>query len=91
MAMKKPVITLHTPAVKEIFTHRENIYLCSEPDPSELARAILELKRDSGLKERIAQKGYLLVSQDFSPVAIGRLLARILERHFNLSSREKDR
>lgn len=88
LGMRKPVITLRTPAVEEIFTHKEHIFLCSKPDPSELAQAILGLKRDSRLREEIAQRGYLLVSRHFSPEAIGRLLIGILERHFNLSSEE---
>jgi len=88
MGMKKPVITLRTPAAEEVFTHRKNIFLCSQPDSFELAQAILELKRDSCLRKEIAQEGHLLVSQHFSPEAIGRLLIGILERHFNLLSEE---
>lgn len=88
LGMKKPVITLRTPAVEEIFTHGKNMFMCAEPVPSELARAVLTLRRDSELRKRIADEGYLLVSQHFSPEAIGRELIKILKRHFNLPTKE---
>ncbi len=91
LGMRRPVITLRTPAVEEAFTHQENIFMCSQPDPSELARAVLVLKRDSELRKKIAEKGYLLVSQRFSPEAIGRHLVKILRRHFNFPSEEANR
>jgi len=86
MGMKKPVITGQTPAVEEFFSHRENIFLIEETKPDLLAQAILELKSDKDLREGIAEKGYQLVSQKFSPEAIGRNLLRILEKNF--TSRE---
>jgi glycosyltransferase involved in cell wall biosynthesis len=86
MAMGKAVVTLRTPAVEEIFQHRENIFLLSSSDPSELAQAILELKKDPDLREKIAEGGHDLVSREFSPRAIGSMLTEILKRHFHLSS-----
>jgi glycosyltransferase involved in cell wall biosynthesis len=82
MGMKKPVITGQAPAVEDFFSHRENIFLVQESRPDLLAQAILELKRDEDLREGIAEKGYQLVSQKFSPEAIGRALCRILEKNF---------
>lgn len=89
MAMKKPVITLRTPAVEEFFSHRKHIFFCSSPNPSYLAQAILELKKDSLMREEIGERGYHLVSQNFSPEAIGRMLIKILERNFGPSSGRK--
>ncbi len=80
MGMKKPVITGQTPAVEEFFSHRKNIFLIQESRSDLLAQAILELKRDKDLKEGIAERGYQLVSQKFSPEAIGRTLIKILEK-----------
>jgi len=80
MAMKIPVITAHTPAVEEFFSHRENIFLCREPLPDSLAQAVLELKRDEDLRKTIAEQGYHLVKENFTPQAIGRALKRILDR-----------
>ena len=82
MGMRIPVITGKTPAVEEFFSHRENIFLIPESNPDLLAQAILELKRDKDLREGIAEKGYQLVSQKFSPEAVGRTLIRILEKNF---------
>jgi glycosyltransferase involved in cell wall biosynthesis len=82
MGMRKPVITVRTPAVEEFFSHRENIFLVQEPRPDLLAQAILELKRDEETMAGIAERGYELVSQKFSPVAIGRTLIKILEKNF---------
>jgi glycosyltransferase involved in cell wall biosynthesis len=80
LGMRKPLITTRTPAVEEFFSHRENIFLIPEPHPELLAEAILELKKDLDLRERIAERGYQLVSSNFSPEAIGRTLLRILEK-----------
>ena len=80
LGMKKPLITTRTPAVEEFFSHCENIFLIPEPRPELLAQAILELKRDSSLRGRIAERGYKLVSSKFSPEAIGRTLIRVLEK-----------
>ncbi len=82
MGMRKPVITVQTPAVEEFFSHRENIFLIQESRSDLLAQAILELKREEDLRERIAERGYQLVSKEFSPEAIGRTLLRILEKNF---------
>jgi len=82
MGMRKPVITARTPAVEEFFKHRENIFLVDELEPELLAKAILELRRDADLRERIAEKGFEFVSRDFSPKAIGRALIGIIEKHF---------
>ncbi len=82
MGMRKPVITAKTPAVEEFFSHGENIFLVQESNPNLLAQAVLELKRDKDLREGIAEKGYQLVSQKFSPEAIGHTLIKILEKNF---------
>lgn len=81
MGMRKPVVTVRTPAVEEFFAHRENIFLVPEPEPELLAEAILELRQDSDLREAIAQKGYRLVSKEFSAEAIGRKLVEIFKKH----------
>jgi len=80
MGMRKPVITAQTPAVREFFLHRENIYLCSSPDPESLAGSILELRRDANLRENIAAKGQALVKAKFSIGAIGLSLKEMLEK-----------
>jgi glycosyltransferase involved in cell wall biosynthesis len=80
--MRKPVISARTPAVEEFFTHRQNIFLCDEPLPHVLARAIIELRDDTALRERIAANAYTLVRKNHSPQAIGALLIEVLRRRF---------
>jgi glycosyltransferase involved in cell wall biosynthesis len=80
MALGKAVVTARTPAAEEFFTHCENIFFCNLGEPEPLARAILELRRDSGLRERIARKGYELVWEKFHPGAIGAALRDALIR-----------
>ena len=82
MGMKKAVITAQTPAVEEFFSHGENIFLLPEPYPENLAQAILELKKNADLREKIAKKGHELVRQKYSPSAIGRSLIQIIQRKF---------
>jgi glycosyltransferase involved in cell wall biosynthesis len=89
MGMKKPVITAPTPAVEEFFSHRENIFLCEEPGPESLARAILELKKDASLKDKIAREGYELVREKYSSAALGRRFKKILLEYFGGTSRRE--
>jgi glycosyltransferase involved in cell wall biosynthesis len=73
LAMRKPVITGFTEAMGEVLTDREHVLFCTPADGKALARAILELKQNSELRQRIADGGYSLFTQRFSPQAIGAL------------------
>jgi glycosyltransferase involved in cell wall biosynthesis len=86
MALGKPVITARTPAIEEFFSDRENVLLCRKEDPRSLVEAILELKRDTALRERIAQKGHDMVWQKYHPAALGAVLRDILEKAANKDS-----
>ena len=55
--MGKPIIAGDNPAVRELFTHRENAYMCKMADARALAEAILELKNNKSLREKIAKQG----------------------------------
>jgi len=82
MGLARPVVTLRTPAVEEFFAHDKNIVLCDKPDPEALARAVLELARDPGRRERIARAGFSLVRREFTPEAVARRLAGFAADHF---------
>jgi len=82
LGMKKPVITAETDAIKEIFEHKKNIFLCKAEDGSSLASAILELKNDIKLREKIAENGYLLISNNFTTKHIGEKVKTIIEKYF---------
>ncbi len=80
MALGKAMVTARTPAAEELFVHRKNIFLCDQDDPGSLAGAIMELKEDSGLREKLARGGYDLVWEKYHPGAIGSELKGILEK-----------
>jgi glycosyltransferase involved in cell wall biosynthesis len=70
LATKRPVVTGDTPAMREIFAHGENIWLCPVGHAAALADAITELKQRPDLRAKIAQKGYELFLREFSIDAI---------------------
>jgi glycosyltransferase involved in cell wall biosynthesis len=72
------VITARTPAAVEIFKDREDILLCRKEEPRDLAEAILELKRNRALREKIARNGRELVWRRYQPAALGALLEEVL-------------
>ena len=76
LAMGKAVVTARNPAVEEFFVHRRSIFMCDEPLPESLARAILELRRDTALSASLAAEGLKLMRSVFTPRQIG---ARLLE------------
>ena len=56
MAMGKPIITADTPAIRELLTHKKDIYLCSPADPKAIAASIEELRNDEPLRKKIGEK-----------------------------------
>jgi glycosyltransferase involved in cell wall biosynthesis len=76
LAMGKAVVTARNPAVEEFFVHHRSIFMCDEPLPESLARAILELRRDTALRASLAAEGLKLMRSVFTPRQIG---ARLLE------------
>jgi len=78
VALARPVITADTPAIREAFTHGENIYLCPSGDGAALAEAILTLKKDLLLRRRIANEGHQLFKERFTIQAISKDLSLIL-------------
>jgi glycosyltransferase involved in cell wall biosynthesis len=87
----KPVITARTPAAEEFFTHRRHLLFCDEPLAESLAAAVLELKADAALRERIARDGCVLVRERFSPRATAARLMEIVEKHFGESDHPERR
>ena len=78
LAMKKPVIAGDSPAAKELFTHAENIYLCAMADEKSLAEAIIRLKENPSLREKIAQSGFELFKARLSAPQARKGLAEII-------------
>lgn len=77
-AMKKPVITAETPAIKEVFTDRKNIILCQAANSFSLRDAIIELINDKNLTRKISDGGYNLILDYFSHIKVSGVLSNHL-------------
>lgn len=82
LGMRKALITARTPAAEEFFEHKRDLFFCDEPLAESLAAAVMTLKDDAALRERIAAGGYGLVKESYTPQAIGRRLLEIIHRRF---------
>lgn len=70
LAMERPVITADTQAVRELFTHGENIWLVPPGDEKALAEAIITLKKDKELRHQLAANSLAIFKERFSIGAI---------------------
>ncbi len=77
LAMGKPVITTDTPAIRELLTHRENVYLCEAANPASLANAIKELYSDASLRQEIANNGFEIFQKKCSPRVLGEEVLKV--------------
>lgn len=66
------------PANTEIFTHGEHVYMCRVADPRSLVDAILTLRANRALREKIAWGGYRHSIERYSSARIGATLHDIL-------------
>jgi glycosyltransferase involved in cell wall biosynthesis len=78
LAMKKPLITGDSPATREILTNMKNCVLVPMANPKAIADAVLALKEDKKLREKIAGNGYILFKEKLCPKAIGKQLKSTL-------------
>lgn len=79
IACAKPVITASTPAIKEIFEHGKNCWLVPAADPEALVEAIVYLRDNHDVREKIAGGGYELYNDKFTPIVIGKRLEEIIQ------------
>lgn len=70
MAMKKPIITADTPAIKEIFKNYENVILSSVSNGADLAEKIKYLKENKEKMEEISENAYNLYNEKLTPERI---------------------
>ena len=78
MAMKVPMISCRSPGIQELLTHNKNIILCERGNPESLAKAILELKNNEELREKIKENAYEIFLNHCSIDAIAKTLLKIL-------------
>ena len=79
LAMKKPVVTRDSPAIRELLTHDETALLCEPGNAGELARSLLRLRDDPALRASIAEAGYERYREHGCPRAVGSALLKTLE------------
>jgi glycosyltransferase involved in cell wall biosynthesis len=78
LAMAKPTIVGDSPANREVFRDGDDVLMCGMADAQALASAILALKQDRGLRERIAQRGFEHCRERFSMERQAQRLERII-------------
>jgi glycosyltransferase involved in cell wall biosynthesis len=89
LAMAKPIITGDSPAMRQFLQHNEHIFLCKRADPQSLATAILYLKNDPKLRERLSKHGYQLYHDNFDLSQTGLQLTATLQALVKRNSEEK--
>lgn len=77
LAVGKPVITANTPAIRELLTHGQDVFLCKTADSEHLAWAIQTLLTDDDLRNKIAANGHQTYLQKCTPEKIGREIASL--------------
>mgnify|MGYP001333238880 CR=1 FL=1 len=78
-AMGKPIITMNSPAIKEMFTENKNIILV-ENNGKELANSILELAKNKEKKNELGENARKLANIEFSEDKIAEKLIAIIKR-----------
>jgi glycosyltransferase involved in cell wall biosynthesis len=77
LAAGRPLVTADTPAIRELLDERSAM-LVPAGDPTALAAAILRLRRDPELRERIGRAGHAVLLARATPDIIGRAVAGIV-------------
>ncbi len=69
----RPILTMETPAVMEVFKHKKNIYLC-KAEAGEIAKSIKSLKANPELRKELGENGFNTVCQDYNEKKIATAL-----------------
>lgn len=67
----KTIITMDTPAIRECFTHKENIFLV-DGSPESISQGILALKEDKEFREKLEKNVHELALKKFDELSIAR-------------------
>lgn len=78
MAAGKAVITGDSPAVRDVFAHKQHLYICKRTALS-LMNAIQELKNDHNLLNSLGNAGHGLYKENFSIEKSGQVLTEYLD------------
>lgn len=83
IAVAKPLITGRNEPVQELLKHGESVYLVERANPRALADAILELKENEQLRQKIAAGGYKVFCQNCTLDRLGKGFAEIIREMKN--------
>lgn len=78
MAMRVPVLTADTPAVRAELCPGEDVWVCQPANAEDLARQLKHLADHPALRQHIAEQGYQAFRQRYTVRAIGEQVYRIL-------------
>jgi glycosyltransferase involved in cell wall biosynthesis len=79
LAVRRPVLTGDSPAVRRALQHGKHVWLCERSNPRALADSILKLEADAPLRESLAENGRRLFLQRYTTQALGKQLRTWLE------------
>ena len=79
LAMQKPLVTMDSPAIRELLTDGDTALLCEPGSGESLARSLLRLRDERGLARRLGDRGHALYARRGCPAAIGRDALEVLE------------
>lgn len=79
IGMGKPLITQRNEPVQELLQHQESVYLVPPADPQAIADAVLALKNDPALRERLARQGHQIFQQHCTMDRFGAALKAIVQ------------
>jgi len=78
LAMGKAVLTMDSPAARELLTDGETAFLCAA-DPETMASRVLEIKENEPQRLKVAQKGLALFKDQLCINELGKMLVTTLE------------
>lgn len=76
-----PIITKDTPAIRELFTDKENIALVSG-SAADLADSIVKLKNDRVFRERLGRNAFQLINNGYNEIKVAENFLRAIATHF---------
>ncbi len=79
LAARRPLVTMDSPAIRELLRDGEDCLLCSPGDPQDLAEKITTLRDAPGLRAQLAEAGYRKVLNECSTAVIGERVKTLLQ------------
>jgi len=79
-AMKLPMISGDSPAIRELYNHNKDILLCKRADPESLSESILNLKQNDELQENLKKNSYQIFIKYCSIEALSKRLISFLNQ-----------